>query len=156
MLDNILLESEDIDNKWKEIAPEYLADAVCQVNDYPTVSVAWAAYLGMAIAYGWDKDWTFYSQKEYKSFYGNRGFDNMDDNIIENILHLNPKSKDAEQIEAIIRTCAQTTISFIRHEQIEPQSPTAYHAFIKACKVMYKTGASIELKRLGYKMEKIQ
>lgn len=155
-LDNILLESEDIDNKWKDIAPEYLADAVGQVNDYPTVSVAWAAYLGMAIAYGWDKDWTHYSKMTYRSFYGERGFDDMDDNIVKNILHIDPESKEAGQIESIIRTCAQATVSFIRHEQIEPQSPMAYHAFIKACKAMFKTGAAIELKRLGYKMEKIQ
>ena len=56
MLDGVLLSSEDIDMHWNKLAPEYMADAVPQIADYPTVSVAWAAYLGLAIAYGWDKD----------------------------------------------------------------------------------------------------
>ena len=41
----------------------------------------------------------------------------------------------------------------IRHEQIEPQSPIAFHVFARAIKVMYRIGAALELKRLGYKLE---
>ena len=51
MLDGTLLASDDIDLHWKKLAPEYMADAVPQVREYPTVSVAWAAYLGMAVAF---------------------------------------------------------------------------------------------------------
>ena len=50
MLDGTLLATDDIDNRWHDIAPEYMADAVPQVQQYPTVSVAWAAYLGMGMA----------------------------------------------------------------------------------------------------------
>ena len=60
MLNGTLLASEDIDQQWQKLGPEYLADAVTQIKDYPTVSVAWAAYLGMGIANGWDKDWNRY------------------------------------------------------------------------------------------------
>ena len=52
MLKGVLLATEDIDEQWKILAPEYMGDAVPQIAHYPTVSVAWAAYLGMAVAYG--------------------------------------------------------------------------------------------------------
>ena len=42
MLDGTLLSTDDIDDQWKELAPEYMADAVPQIAQYPTVSVAWA------------------------------------------------------------------------------------------------------------------
>ena len=35
MLDGELLASEDIDQKWKEWAPEYIAEALPEVNSYP-------------------------------------------------------------------------------------------------------------------------
>ena len=46
VLDGTLLATEDLDNRWHDLAPEYVADAVGQIRDYPVVSVAWAAYLG--------------------------------------------------------------------------------------------------------------
>lgn len=76
MLEKVLLTTDDINEKWQEIRPEYLADAVEQVQDYPTVSVAWAAYLGMALACGWDADCEVYSKASYQAFYGEQGFDN--------------------------------------------------------------------------------
>ena len=48
MLSCILLRSDDIDLKWKELAPEYIADGVKEIAAYPTVSVAWAGYIGAA------------------------------------------------------------------------------------------------------------
>ena len=35
MLDSELLSSEDIDQKWKEWAPEYIAEALPEDNSYP-------------------------------------------------------------------------------------------------------------------------
>ena len=57
MLDGVLLATDDITGHWDTLAPEYVADAVGQIADYPTVSVAWAGYLGLAVAHGWDKNW---------------------------------------------------------------------------------------------------
>jgi hypothetical protein len=31
----------------------------------------------------------------------------------------------------------------------------AFHTFARACKVLYRTGAAIELHRLGYKFEAV-
>ena len=45
-LSGVLLASEDIDDKWHEFAPEYMADAVSQINSYPAFTLAVAAYVG--------------------------------------------------------------------------------------------------------------
>ena len=155
MLAGTLLESDDIEARWHELAPEYMADAVPQIRDYPTVSVAWAAYLGLAVAHGWDADWEIASKALYKSYYGEQGFDDMDEYIIQHELGLLLDGYEARQLEDIIRRCGEATVAQIRHEHIEPQSPMAFHIFARACKVMFRIGASLELKRLGYKFEKM-
>ena len=156
MLEGTLLSTDDINDLWHDtLAPEYVADAVTQIQDYPTVSVAWAAYLGMAVAHGWDKDWEKCKTAEYKSYYGNDGFDDMDEHIIRDIIGLPLDSDEAKNIEMMIRRMAQTTVNLIRHEQIEPQSPMAFHVFARAVKVMFRMGAALQLKRLGYKFHKV-
>lgn len=156
MLDGKLLATDDIDNQWNVLAPEYMADAVVQINEYPTVSVAWAAYLGLAIAYGWDTDWNFISKAAYQSFYGEQGFDDMDEHIVRDLLGIPLDSEEAQNLEAMIRRSAQTAVALIRAEQIEPQSPMAFYVFARAVKVLFRIGAAIELKRLGYKFEKVE
>lgn len=156
MLDGKLLATDDIDNQWNVLAPEYMADAVVQINEYPTVSVAWAAYLGLAIAYGWDTDWDFISKAAYQSFYGEQGFDDMDEHIVRDLLGIPLDSEEAQNLESMIRRSAQTAVALIRAEQIEPQSPMAFYVFARAVKVLFRIGVAIELKRLGYKFEKVE
>jgi hypothetical protein len=157
MLGGTLLATDDINDLWHNtLAPEYMADAVTQIQDYPTVSVAWAAYLGMAVADGWDKNWDKCKKTEYKSYYGSDGFDDMDEHIIRDVIGLSLESDEAKGIEMLIRRMAQTSISLIRHEQIEPQSPMAFHVFARAVKVMFRMGAALQLKRLGYKFERME
>lgn len=155
MLDGVLLAGDDIDERWRELAPEYMADAMEQLAGYPTVAVAWAAYLGMAVAYGWDSRWEFFSKAEYKCFYGEQGFDDMDEHVTRDLLGIPLDSDEAKRLEDMVRRCAQTAISLIRREQIEPQSPMAFHVFARAVKSMFRIGAAIELKRLGYRFEKM-
>ena len=156
MLSGTLLATDDISEYWDTLAPEYVADAVCQIADYPTVSVAWAGYLGLAVAHGWDKNWQECLKTPYKAYYGEQGFDDMDEHIVQHVLGLSLDSKEAQALESVIRSCAQTAVTLIRREQIEPQSPMAFHVFARAIKVMYRVGAALELKRLGYKFEKMQ
>lgn len=155
MLGGQLLTSDDIDTRWHELAPEYMADAVPQIRDYPTVSVAWATYLGLAVAWGWDKDWANCSKASYKSYYGAQGFDDMDEHIVRDLLGLLLDGYEARRLEELIRRCGEAAVARIRHERIEPQSPMAFHVFARACKVMFRIGAALELKRLGYKFEKL-
>ncbi|MBO5250670.1 MAG: hypothetical protein J6B31_01530 [Bacteroidaceae bacterium] len=155
MLKGVLLATEDIDEQWKILAPEYMADAVPQIAHYPTVSVAWAAYLGMAVAYGWDADWETYLKLPYQSYYGEQGFDDMDEHIVRDLLRVPLDSKTAKELEETIRQCGEKAVDLIRYEQVPPQSELAFHVFARACKAMFRIGAAIQLKRMGYNFEKV-
>ena len=155
MLSGTLLATDDVTDRWDVLAPEYVADAVGQIADYPTVSVAWAGYLGLAVAHGWDTNWEACVRTDYKQYYGEQGFDDMDEHIVQHVLGLSLESKEAEGLENMIRSCAQMAVTLIRREQIEPQSPMAFHVFARAIKVMYRRRSTLELKRLGYKFEKM-
>lgn len=156
MLGGTLLATDDVTDRWDVLAPEYVADAVGQIADYPTVSIAWAGYLGLAIAHGWDTNWEACVRTTYKDYYGSQGFDDMDEHIVQHVLGLSLDSKEAQDLESVIRSCAQTAVTLIRREQIEPQSPMAFHVFARAIKVMYRMGAALELKRLGYRFEHVE
>jgi hypothetical protein len=155
MLDGELLSSEDIDQKWKEWAPEYIAEALPEVNSYPEFAIACAGYAGMAVAQWWDQDWGRHHSAKYESLHGPRGFDDMDEFIVQNILGLTLDSVDAKQIMNILLCCAQKASTFIQHEHIEHQTVKAFHIFARTVKVMFRTGASLQLKRLGYKFHKV-
>jgi hypothetical protein len=137
------------------MAPEYMADAVPNIADYPTVAIAWAGYLGMAVACQWDGDWASHKNNEYKSYYGELGFDDMDEHIVRDIIGFHLESQEAKKIEDMMRRLGETALTLIRRERIEPQSPMAFHVYARVVKVMFKIGAAIELKRLGYKFEQV-
>ena len=155
VLDGTLLATDDIDARWNVLAPEYMADAVPNIADYPTVAIAWAAYLGMAVACQWDGDWASHRNDEYKSYYGEQGFDDMDEHIVRDIIGFHLESQEAKKIEEMMRRLGETALTLIRRERIEPQSPMAFHVYARVVKVMFKIGAAIELKRLGYKFEQV-
>ena len=155
MLDGELLNSEDIDQKWKEWAPEYIAEALPEVNSYPEFAIACAGYAGMAVAQWWDQDWGRHHSESYESLHGPRGFDDMDEHIVQKILGLSLDSTDAKQSVNILLCCAQKGVDFIRHEQIEAQTVKAFHIFARTVKVMFRIGAALQLRRLGYKFHKV-
>ena len=155
VLEGTLLATDDIDACWQKYAPEYVADAVPNIADYPTVAIAWAGYLGMGVAHLWDADWAAHSGDEYKSFYGEQGFDDMDEHIVRDIIGFHLESQEAKNIEQMMRRLGESVLSLIRRENIEPQSPMAFHVYARAIKVMFRVGAAIELKRLGYKFEQV-
>lgn len=153
MLGGTLLASEDIDERWKEYAPEYMADAVPQVNSFPAAAIAWAGYVGMAVAHRWDVNWENYSTEPYEKLHGEQGFDDMDEHIMQNILRLELDSEEAHKIEDMMRRCANTAITYIRREDTEAQSTKAFYIFARTAKVLFRIGAAMELHRLGYKFE---
>ena len=154
-LDRKFLLTEDHTEKWREIAPNYMADAVKQVNEYPGAAIAWAGYIGMAIAKWWDTDWEKYSKCGYEKLYGKRGFDDMDEHIVQDILGYRLHSREAKQIEDILSTCSQKAIDLIRKENIEAQTTKAFYILARTVGVMYRLGVSLMLKKLGYAFHKV-
>jgi len=154
LLENRLLETPDITEKWDVICPEYMTDSIKEIAKYPTVALGWAMYVGMGLAKYWDEDWEIYSKVEnlYIHMRDKRGYDYMDEYVREDILGL--KGDDFIKCEDLVRSCAQMALDHIRHEQIEPQSPMAYYVYARSIKVLYLIGAAVELRKLGYNMEK--
>lgn len=157
MMGGQLLENDDIECKFTDsLAQPYLADAVREYRLYPEAAVAWAGYLGMAVAKLWDADWQACQQVAYANLQGPRGFDDLDEHIVQHVLGYELDSEPARRIADILSNCAVEALTMIRHEGIEPQSPRAYHVFARTVQVLYRIGASIELFLLGYKLERIQ
>ena len=147
-----LLESVDIDEMWEKVAPSYVQDAVKEIGEYPNVALGWAMYLGMGVARYWDEDWAYYSKMNiYEHLRDKRGFDYMDEVVRENVLGLG--GNEFKECEKLVQNCAQQVLNKIRFEQIDPQSPLAFHVFVRSIKVLYKIGAAVELRALGYKFE---
>ena len=151
-----LPQTPDITGLWLDrLAPSYCADAVKEIAQYPLVALGWALYVGMAIAKYWDDDWATYGKHPnlYEHLRDVRGFDYLDEVVREDLYGYKRDSKAYTDCEDLVRTCAQMANDQIRHEQIEPSTPLAFHVFARSIKVLYLTGAAIGLRRLGYKME---
>ena len=157
MMGGTLLENDDIESKFIDtLAQPYLADAMREYRQYPEAAVAWAGYLGMAVAKFWDADWQAYQQVGYANLQGPRGFDDMDEYIVQYVLGYTLDSEPARRIADMLSNCAVEALTMIRHEGIEPGSPRAWHVFCRTVQVLYRIGASLELFILGYKLERIQ
>ncbi|MFI3282317.1 MAG: hypothetical protein SNG10_02165 [Rikenellaceae bacterium] len=156
-LDGQLLEVEELEEKWHSSAPEYMAAAVPQIAEYPSVAVAWAGYLGIGAAVLWDTSWEEYAQVDdlYTLISKPRGFDEMDEYVLEGLLGYSLESEEADRLESLMRGMAHSAQGMIRKESIESQSVMAFHIFARTTKVFYKLGISIALRSLGYRYEKM-
>lgn len=147
--------SEDLKKKWEDdFLKDYVGDAVQNFNEYPDAALAWAGFLGMAAAHWWDRDWEGHKADKYSDFYGSRGFDDMDEHILGDVLHL--KEDHAKKVSDALSSCAQATMGLIRHEQIEAQTAEGFYILVRAYGVIYEIGAAMELHRLGYSMVKLK
>lgn len=154
-VDERMPECPDVESKWETIAKAYLPDGVREFNDYPTVSLGWMMYIGMAVAKMWDTEWEIYSKIDdlYAYIRDKRGYDNMDDYIREEVLYL--KDADYTQIEKLTGECASRVYNALMHQHIEPGTEKAFYAYVSCLHQLYLMGLAVQLKRMGYHMTKI-
>ena len=128
-VDQHLPEAPDLEALWAKIGESYLPDALREFNKFPTVSLGWIMFVGMALAKYWDEDWELYNKVEdhYKYLRDRIDFDHMDDYICEKVLLLD-ETRGTEE---------------------------AFRGFIAALHQMYLMGIAIELKDLGYHMTQL-
>ena len=81
--DERLPECQDVEEKWEQIAQSYLPDGIREFTAYPTTSLGWMMYIGMAVAKFWDEEWEIYGNIEdlYSYMRDKRGYDCMDEYI---------------------------------------------------------------------------
>lgn len=144
-----IVSNPDFDEVWDAYIKDYIADAVDNFNEYPEAAIAWAAFLGMGVANNWDADWAAHSKDAYTSYYGPHGWDDLDEHVLYEMLHL--KKDYAAKLSDTMDSCALATLGLIRHEAIETQTANGFFVLSRVYSVMFRLGVSIELERLGYK-----
>lgn len=147
-------ECPDVEDLWQSVVKAYLPDGFKEYQEYPVTSLGWVMFIGMALAKYWDEDWEKYSKDSGETLYKNlrdaRGYDSMDDYILEDVLGL--KGEEKEKVTAIVGECAARTYSALQHSDIEPGTKEAVNAYISALHALYVAGMAMELYALGYKM----
>ena len=146
-----LVRNPDIDGAWDRYIKDYIADAVVNFNEYPEAALAWAAFLGLGVAWGWDADWKRYRDVPYRSWYGARGWDDMDEHILRDVLGLPLDGPEAKKISDTLLSCALAVLGLLQHEGVETQTARGFYLLARSYTVLYRIGAAIELHRLGYK-----
>lgn len=156
LLGGYTFEVEELTELWHRLAPDYMADAVPQIADYPLAAIAWAAYFGAGAAVMWDKQTLKADENTYLRLRDARGFDEMDEYVAYLMLDAGIKQPDIDRVEDALRSAAISAETAIRKEGIEPQSVMAFHIFARVIKVFFALGASITLHLMGYKYEKVK
>ena len=156
MVDERLPEAPDIEQLWPEIGRSYMADGIREYNTgYPSVSLGWMMFVGMAVAKYWDVEWSLYGKVPdlYAYLRDRIDYDHMDDYILDSVLCLDADTR--RRVNDTVAESASRTYSRICHMHFEPSSAEAFRAYTAALHQMYLMGIAVELKRLGYHMAKI-
>lgn len=157
-LEGQLLETPDLETVWEPVAQPYIADALPEIPDYPTVAVGWMSFVGLAAAHLWETGWApcaAHPERIYPALRDVRGFDALDDHILDDVLGLADHPEERAALVTLLHRCAETALAALRHEQIEPQSSLAFHAYVRTLHALYRIGAAVELRRQGYHFEKV-
>lgn len=154
-VDERLPECPDVEDKWEEIAKAYIPDGIREFQDFPSASLGWMMYIGMAVAQMWDKEWEIYSKVEdlYAYMRDKRGYDAMDEYVREEVLLL--KGADYTVLEKLVGECASRIYNALLRQNIEPGTKEAFNAYVASLHQLYLMGAAVQLKRLGYHMTKM-
>ena len=154
-VDERLPECPDVEEKWEAIAKAYIPDGIREFTDYPSVSLGWMMYIGMAVAKMWDVEWEIYSKIEdlYVYMRDKRGYDAMDEYIREEVLLLEGEAYSA--LEKLVGECASRIYNALRRQNIEPGTKEAFNGYVACLHQLYLFGAAIQLKRMGYRMTKM-
>lgn len=146
-------ECPDLDKIWEDTCKTYLNDGVREFAQYPTTSLGWMMYIGMAYANWWDQC-PEVLEKESESLYPSlksaRGYDEMDEYICEVVLGMN--EEECKRFEKIVSSCAARLVSALRRSPTEPGTPEAFRAYVTCLHELYLCGIAVQLKRMGYNM----
>ena len=132
-VDERMPQCPDVEEKWEKIAQAYVPDGIREFNAYPTASLGWMMYIGMALAKYWDEEWEIYSKIEDLYAY-------MD---------------SYTSTEKLVGECASRVYNALLHQRIESGTKEAFNAYVVCLHQLYLMGAYIQLKRMGYHMTAI-
>lgn len=173
-------ECPDVEEKWESIAKAYIPDGIREFQEFPSASLGWMMYIGMAVAKLWDTEWEVMEQREQSDacinsaesrqnstegqIYSNldnlyvylrdkRGYDSMDEYIREEVLQLT--GVDYTALEKLVGECASRVYNALMHQRIEPGTKEAFNGYVSCLHQLYLMGVAMQLKRMGYHMTKM-
>ena len=151
-VDERLPEAVDIEAKYRSVAESYLADGVREFANYPTVSLGWMMYIGMAVARFWDDDWVIYDHLDdlYLYMRDKSGYDLLDEYIRGVVLGL--KQPDFDTTEQLVQECAEHTYAMLMRQRLEPGTEAAFRGYVACIHQLYLMGAYVQLHSMGYHM----
>lgn len=154
-VDERIPDCPDVEQKWPEIANAYLPDGIREFQDFPTASLGWMMYIGMAVAKYWDAEWEIYSNIDdlYAYMRDKRGYDNLDEYILNDVLLL--RGDDIATTEKLVGECSARVYNTLMHQNIEPGTREALEAYVACLSQLYLMGSAVQLKRMGYHMVKM-
>jgi hypothetical protein len=154
-VDERLPECFDVEEKWEEIAQAYIPDGIREFQNYPSASLGWMMYIGMAVAKMWDAEWGIYSKIDdlYAYMRDKRGYDAMDEYVREDVLLL--QGVDYTELEKLVGECASRVYNALMHQRIEPGTKEAFDAYVTCLHQLYLFGAAMQLNKMGYHMTKM-
>ena len=154
-VDERLPECPDVEGKWPAIAEAYLPDGIREFADYPVASLGWMMFIGMAIARFWDKDWQHYDAVDdlYAMLRDKRGYDHLDEYILDEVLDLHGDDADARQ--TLVGDCAERAKRALFALDIEPGTVEAFKGYVACLQCLYQMGMAVQLKAMGYHMTKL-
>lgn len=151
-VDERLPECPDVEGKWPAIAEAYLPDGAREFANYPVASLGWMMFIAMAVTKFWDKDWERYDKIDDMYLYlrDKRGYDNLDEYILDEVLDLH--GNEAEALQELVGDCAERVKRTIFGLDIEPGTIDAFKAYVAGLQTMYQMGMAMQLKAMGYHM----
>lgn len=151
-VDARLPECPDVEDKWEQIVKAYIPDGIREFQDYPSASLGWMMYIGMAVAKLWDTEWDIYSKLDdlYTYLRDKRGYDHLDEYIREEVLQ--QTGDDYTALEKLVGECASRVYNALRHQHIEPGTKEAFNAYVSCLHQLYLMGAAMQLNKMGYHM----
>ena len=179
-VDERLPECPDVEEKWESIAKAYILDGIREFQDFPSASLGWMMYIGMAVAKMWDTEWEVMEQREqsdaridsaesrqnstegqiyskiedlYAYMRDKRGYDQMDEYIREEVLLL--QGVDYTILEKVTGECASRVYNALMHQHLEPGTKEAFNGHVACLHQLYLMGVAMQLKRMGYHMTKM-
>ena len=160
LLGKQLLETDDLTELFPELTQAYLGDAVPDFEQYPLVSLSWIAFVGMAMAALWDSDWGQYGAipagELYQQIRDARGWDELDEYVLEEAIGLHKESDEAKRYTAFLRRATEQAYSALMHERAEPSTPLAFQLYGRTLYALYRLGIALGLNLLGYKLHRSQ
>ncbi len=145
----------DVEDAWRNVGEDYMPDGIREFNAYPTVSLGWMMFVGMAMAKLWDTQWEHTSADPhiYNTLRNARGYDHTDDYILDDVLSLGADAHASTS--RLVNECACRALSLLHHEGLSPGSAEAFRAYIACLHQLYLAGMAVQLYRMGYHMTRL-